>query len=67
MWKLKQLIRYCHEGPKAEINGLWVPAKPLEYPTLRERVRRALAVFTGKAEAFTWPEDLPASTPPAGG
>ena len=41
-----------------EINGKWVPARPINYRfrTLRERIRDAWAVFTGRADAFRWPE-----------
>lgn len=58
MWTLKQLQdpNMC----QAEINGKWVPARPENYKktcmTYRERLAHAWAVFTCKAEAFTWPE-----------
>jgi len=58
MWTLKSLYEHCNEC-RTEINDKWVPARPL--PTygwygVKERFRAALAVFNGKADAFTWPE-----------
>jgi len=44
---------------QAEINGRWVPARPLSlsgWEGFRIRFREALLVLRGKAEAFTWPE-----------
>lgn len=40
-----------------EINGQWVPARPINhrYRSLCERFKDAWAVFTGKADVFTWP------------
>ena len=41
-----------------EINGKWVPARSENYKfrTYGQRLKEAWAVFTGKADAFTWPE-----------
>jgi len=58
MWKLKELIEHA-SSTQAQINGKWVPARPLPgygLYGLRLRVRAAWAVLCGKAEAFTWPE-----------
>lgn len=58
MWTLKGLIEHAR-STQAQINGKWVPARPLlgygRYG-LWLRVRAAWAVLCGKAEAFTWPE-----------
>lgn len=55
MYKLIDLYKH---NSKTEINGRWVPARPINHTcrTLRERLSEAWAVFTGKADAFTWPE-----------
>ena len=47
------------DQPMTEINGRWYPARPINYQcrTLRERLREAWMVFTGKADPFVWPED----------
>jgi len=45
-----------HNDSQTEINGKWVPARPIGLYSLRERFRIAFMVFTGKADALTWPE-----------
>jgi len=57
MWSLKQLQVDANEII-AEINGKWVPARPLNYKyrTLQQRIKEAWYVFIGKADCFTWPE-----------
>lgn len=54
MYTLKQLMTHCQET-QAQINGKWVPARPLSGP-FSWRVKAAWQVLTGKADAFTWPE-----------
>jgi hypothetical protein len=41
-----------------EINGKWVPARPVNYKCRSwwTRVKEAWAVYKGKADCFTWPE-----------
>lgn len=58
MWKLYDLVRSAKEN-LVFTNGVWVPARPInwKYRSISERLREAWAVFTGKAEAFTWPEN----------
>ena len=41
----------------AEINGKWVPARPIGLHSLANRIRLAWLVFTGKADALIWPEN----------
>ena len=58
MWTLRDLIDHA-SSTQAQINGKWVPARPLPgygLYGLRLRLRAAWAVLCGKAEAFTWPE-----------
>jgi len=47
--------------------GGWFPARPLNWTcrTLRERLREAWMVFTGKADPFVWPEDEPGAIDPS--
>lgn len=40
----------------ADFGGRWVPARPLGYFSWRWRCKVAWLVFTGRADAFTWPE-----------
>ena len=57
MWTLKSLMEHVNSN-SAEINGKWVPARPINWTcrTFKERIKEAYAVFTGKAEPFVWPE-----------
>lgn len=59
MWKLEGLR--SQNMTMTLINGEWVPKRPLngrkEYMSIRERIRDAWLVFSGRAEAFMWPED----------
>jgi len=56
IWTLKGLMEHANET-HVEIEGHWVPARPINYlyDTLFQRVRYAWMVMRGKAEAFTWP------------
>ena len=42
----------------AEINGKWVPSRPINSScrSFIEKFKEAWAVYVGRAEAFTWPE-----------
>ena len=43
-------------GPTASADGeTWWPARPLGYPSFRYRLKAAWLVFTGRADAVTWP------------
>jgi len=57
MWTLEQL-QDAGEN-KVCIDGKFVPARPENYKnrylTVRKRIKRAWAVFTGKADTFVWP------------
>lgn len=57
MWYLKSLYDHCN-SVSTEINGKWVPARPLVLTGMAgwfSRLRDAWMVFTGKADAFIWP------------
>jgi len=41
---------------QTEINGKWIPARPLGFPGLWQRLRASWLVFSGKADALLWPE-----------
>ena len=57
MWTLEKLYDHCNTC-WTEVNNKWVPSRPINWTcrSFKQRVREAWAVFTGKAEAFTWPE-----------
>lgn len=54
MYKLRDLLNW---SVQTEINGKWVPKKPISYRTFWERVKDAWSVFWGNADCFIWPED----------
>lgn len=41
----------------AQGNSRWVPCRSEGLGTLRHRIKCAWLVFTGRADALTWPED----------
>jgi len=55
MYDLKNLQNF---DTTAQINGKWVPARGVnyKYDSWIERFKDAWSVFTGKADAFKWPE-----------
>lgn len=70
LWTVEGLLNHCGKGPKknlttVEVNGRWVPARPLGYHSLRTRLTLAWLVFTGQADALTWPHLEPQNLPPA--
>lgn len=44
---------------QSEINGKWVPARPINYQcrSIWERLTEAWAVFRGKLDSVKWPEE----------
>lgn len=56
IWKLKDL--QFSDADQTFLNGKWVPARPMNWMhrPLIVKFKEAWAVFTGKAEAFVWPE-----------
>ena len=40
-----------------EINGKWVPARPYQYRTLKEKIIESWRVFIGKTDSVKWPEN----------
>ena len=49
-------VRETCEHTHTEIDGQWVPARPLGFYSLWHRIRCAWLVFTGKADALKWPQ-----------
>ena len=60
MYTLKELqdpnsiVNSC----QVELNGKWVPCRGenYKYKSFKQRIKEAYDVFSGKADAFTWPE-----------
>jgi hypothetical protein len=57
LYTLRQLIATTagEEGTRVLINNQWVPARPMGYGGIVRRFKLAWKVFTGKADAVTWP------------
>jgi hypothetical protein len=58
-WTIAGLIHHIRNGPTVELNGVWQPARPFGFYSLRERFRLAWMVFTGQADALRWPGQNP--------
>ena len=56
LWTLKALQHETNNN-QANIDGNWVPARPLGLDCIRYRLRLAWGVFTGKYDAVKWPGD----------
>lgn len=57
VWDLEELVQYCN---KAETqcglsDGRYVPARPLAWQSIGQRVKATLMVFRGEADAVVWP------------
>ena len=50
---VKQIVT----GPHCSTNDgkTWVPARPIAFQSVRERVRATWLVWTGRADALVWP------------
>lgn len=44
--------KHCQAGLP---DGRWVPARSLGYMSFGHRIKAAWLVFTGRADALTWP------------
>ena len=56
IWYLPDLIKHCNEGNiTVNIGGRWIPARPLGFDSFSQRLKAAVLVFTGKADAVKWP------------
>jgi len=55
-WTLKELQNHQDIiGCAVEIDGKWLPARPIGLDTLSNRFKLAWQVFTGKADTVRWP------------
>ena len=52
-----RLLRLQEYDVDIEINGRWVPARPLSSCLFWDRITYAWLVFTGKYDVFYWPEN----------
>jgi hypothetical protein len=54
LWSLRELDWHLRSGPQIRDGAAWYPARPIGFYSLKERLRLAWLVFTGKADALTW-------------
>jgi hypothetical protein len=54
LWELEGLIKTAN-NVSTEIDGKWLPSRPLGLDILAHRVKLAWQVFTGKYDAVRWP------------
>lgn len=61
IWQLHQLVEYVrNDGTDAGIEVKpgevhWFPARPLGFASIGQRFKAAWLVFTGRADAVSWP------------
>ena len=55
IWTLAELLRAADGGESAGINCVYYPARPLGFCSIGQRIKAARLVFSGKADAVTWP------------
>jgi hypothetical protein len=56
IWWLYDLLESARTtSRKAEGADSWIPARPLGWTQISYRLKAALMVFTGKADAVVWP------------
>lgn len=54
LWHLEDLLKQSTTVSR-EVDGKYIPARPLGFMSLGNRIRLAWMVFTGKADAVIWP------------
>lgn len=56
IWKLRDLFDWCAKGEVQSSNDgkHYVPARPRGFCSIRQRIKAAKLVFTGKADAVIW-------------
>lgn len=55
LWQVDSLAHYYRATTThVRIHGVLVPARPIGFPSLRNRIRCAWLVFTCRADAVEW-------------
>ena len=54
IYKLRD-IQIDRDWPIKQMGTSWLPARPLGFFSLKYRIKAAILVFTGKADAVIWP------------
>lgn len=57
IYKLENLVTLAEGDISSSVDGkVWVPTRPISYPSWRTRLKAAWLVFTGRADAVVWPQ-----------
>lgn len=56
IWQLNNLLRSAGTVQASTDGNTWHHARPAGYPSIKQRIKAAWLVFTGKADAVVWPE-----------
>jgi hypothetical protein len=56
IWRLRDLFEHCARGESMSSNDgkHYVPARPLGFASIGQRIKAAKLVFSGKADAVIW-------------
>lgn len=57
LYSLGGLIDATNSGCQTGSHGRWAPTRPMGFYSIGNRLRCAWMVFTGRADAVTWPGD----------
>lgn len=59
-WTIRSIAEHIKSGPQlSRDDQTWEPTRPFGYYSLRSRLRLAWMVFTGRADALRWPDQMP--------
>jgi hypothetical protein len=59
-WTIRQLLDHAAKGALSQCpDGIYEPVRPFGLFSLRSRLRLALMVFRGEADALRWPFQNP--------
>lgn len=53
VWKVDQVIKMTAQV-STQVNGQWVPARPMGFASTPRRFYAAWLVWTGRADALVW-------------
>ena len=53
IWTVKELVGFS-KGTTTEINGKWVPARPLNYRNIKNIIKEVYMIILGKADVVVW-------------
>lgn len=57
VFTIKGLFTHAQSVSTQASDGRWIPCRPCGYPSLKNRIRCAWLVFTGRADALIWDDN----------